>query len=184
MTTVDGLPILSLSAAIDRLREALPITGALPVPTLIPLPIPIFHPPIITTITRGGTTIGVVITPFGQPAPTAANVKLNGGTLWVEATLFGAAFSSTPGFAGIPFSAGTMNVTGSVTFSAGSIVLDAAATLSFDVTSAIAPATAPPGDPIGPDFIAGKLDPFPHAAVTLAPTGASIELTGTGSATL
>jgi hypothetical protein len=184
MTTVDGLPIVSLSAAIDRLREALPVTGALPTPTLIPLPIPIFHPPIVTTITRGGTTIGIVITPFGQPAPTAANVKLHRGTLWVEATLFGAAFSSTPGFAGIPFSAVTMNVTGSVIFSAGSIVLDAAATLSFDVTSAIAPATASPGDPIGPDFLAGKLKPFPQAAVALAPAGASIVLAGTGSATL
>jgi hypothetical protein len=182
MTPIDGLPIIRLSAAIDSLRAALPVPGTLPVRH--PIPIPIHFPPVLTTISRGATTIGIVITPFGEPAPTAATIALASGTLWVEATLFGAAFASTPGFAGIPFSAATMMVTGTVAFSAGNIVLDAAATLGFDVTSSISPVTGPSGDPIGPDFLAGKLTPFPNAAVALAPAGASIVLAGAGTATL
>src|SRR5580704_1442422 len=116
MTALDAFPIIRLSAEIDRLRAALPVTGALPTP---PIPIPIQFPPVVTTISRGGTTIGIVITPFGEPAPTAVTIPLASGTLWAEATLFGAAFASTPGFAGIPFSAATMTVTGTVAFSAG-----------------------------------------------------------------
>ena len=183
MSAIDGLPIVNLEAAIDGLRAAMRVAGAPPIPEPVLLPIPIF-PPVVTTITRGGTTIGFVVTPFDQPAPTAANVKLGSGTLWAEATLFGAAFSSTSGFAGIPFSGATMNAVGSVTFGSGSVVLDAVATLSFDVASAITPAARPPGDPIGPDFLAGKLSPFPRATVTLAPSGASVGLAGTGEATL
>jgi hypothetical protein len=148
----------------------------------IPIPIPI-RLPVITTLMRGTTTIGYVITPFGAPAPTAANVTLANGTLWFEATLLGAAFASTPGFAGIPFAGARMMVTGSVTFGGGQIVLDAAGTLSFAVASAITPATGPPGDPIGPDFLAATLTPFPHATVALAPAGATIVLSGAGAAT-
>jgi hypothetical protein len=180
MTTPNGLPIIHLSAAIDSLRATLSV----PKPTPLPIPIPIHFPPIVTTISRSGTIIGFVITPFGQPAPTAVTITLASGTLWVEATLFGSAFASTPGFAGIPFSAATMTVTGTVTFSAGSIVLDAASTLDVNVTSAISQATGPAGDPIGPDFLAGELTPFPSATVALALTGAAIVLSGVGTATL
>ena len=185
MGAIDGLSIVNLDTTIEGLRSAMGVRSApqIPKPDLLPIPIHIF-PPVVTTITRGGTTIGFVITPFSQPAPTAANVKLGSGTLWVEATLFGAAFSSTSGFAGIPFASGTMNVVGSVTFAAGSIVLSAAATLSFNVASAITPLTGPSGDPIGPDFLAAKLTPFPRAAIALAPSGASVALAGTCEATL
>ena len=40
------------------------------------------------------------------------------------------------------------------------------------------------GDPVGQDFLAAKLTPFPNATVTLAPAGASMALTGASSATL
>lgn len=185
MTTIDGRRLIDLCAEMNRLRATLPVSSALPIPIPIPHPpIPIHFNPIITTITRSGTTIGFVITPFGDPAPTSASVTLKSGILWVEATLFGAAFSSTPGFAGIPFSAATMTTTGSVTFAVNSIALDATATLSFDVTSAISPATGPTGDPIGPDFLAANLTPFPNATVAFAPAGASVVLAGSSSATL
>ena len=51
---------------------------------------------------RGTTTIGYVITPFGSPAPTAAGIALKGGTLWVQASLFGAAFASLPDLPAFP----------------------------------------------------------------------------------
>ena len=181
MRTVDATSLVDLSAQVTRLRAALP--APLPEPTLPIPPIPI-HLSIITTVMRGTTTIGYVITSFGAPAPTAANVTLASGTLWIEAALLGAAFASTAGFAGIPFASATMTVSGSVTFGGGNIVLDAAATLTFSVASAITPVTGPAGDPIGPDFLAAKLTPFTHASVALAPAGAAIVLSGTGSATL
>jgi len=181
MQTLDGRPLIELSKKLESVRAALPVP--LPGPGPFPIPIPI-KLPVITTLMRGATTIGYVITPFGAPAPTAANVTLTSGTLWIEATLLGAAFASTPGFAGIPFASATMTVTGSVTFGGGKIVLGAAATLSFSVASAITPATGPPGDPIGPDFLAAKLTPFPRATVTLAPAAVTIVLSGAGAATL
>jgi hypothetical protein len=187
MSVIDGLPIVNLSGAIESLRAAMRVAGVPPIPkpVLLPIPIPI-RPAVVTTITRGGTTIGFVITPFDQPAPTALDVKLGNGTLWVEATLFGAAFSSTPGFAGIPFSSGTMSAVGLgfVTFGAGNILVSPGETLRFNVAPAITPVAGPPGDPIGSDFLAGKLTPFPHGTVALAPSGASVALAGTGEATL
>jgi hypothetical protein len=184
MLTVDATSLVDLSAKVTSLRAALPA----PLPTSIAVPLPIppipIHLPVITTLMRGTTTIGYVITPFGAPAPTAANVTLASGTLWIEATLLGAPFASTAGFAGIPFASATMTVSGSVTFGGSEIVLDAAATLSFSVASAIKPATGPAGDPIGPDFLAAKLTPFADARITLAPAGATIVLSGTGAATL
>ncbi len=77
-----------------------------------------------------------------------------------------------------------MAITGTVAFSAGTIVLNPAATLRFDLTSSISPFTGTANDPIGPDFLAGKLKPFPTAAVALAPAGASSALAGTATATL
>jgi hypothetical protein len=117
VSVIDGFPIVNLDDAIDSLRAP-----QIPKPVLRPVPNPLpIQPAVVTTITRSGTTIGVVITPFNQPAPTAANVKLDSGTSWVEATLFGAAFSSTPGFAGVPFSGANINAAGSVTLWAGSM---------------------------------------------------------------
>ena len=131
MQTLDGGPLVDLSGKLDRLRAALPA----PAPILIPIPpIPI-RLPVVTTLMRGTTTIGYVITPFGAPVPTAAGITLGSGTLWIAATLLGAAFASTAGFAGVPFAGAKMTVTGSVTFGGGNIVLDAAATLSFAVGS-------------------------------------------------
>ena len=189
MLTVDTTSLVDLSAKLTSLRAALP--EPLPTSTAVALQIPpIPFPPIpihlraITTLMRGTTTIGYVITPFGAPEPTAANVTLASGTLWIEATLLGAPFASTAGFAGIPFATATMIVSGSVTFGGGKIVLDAAATLALSVDSAITPATGPAGDPIGPDFLTAELTPFAHAGITLAPTGATIVLSGTGAATL
>ena len=46
---------------------------------------------------RGTTTIGYVITPFGALPPTAANITLASGTLWIEASLLGAAFALNSG---------------------------------------------------------------------------------------
>src|SRR5579863_2653289 len=145
MTTTDGGPLVSLSEQVSGLLAAHPPSSVLPIgiPISIP-PIPIHFNPVITTIMWGGSAIGYVVTPFGDPAPTSASVALKSGILWVEAALFGAAFSSTPGFAGIPFSAATMTTNSSVTFGGGNIVLAAAATLSFKVTSATSPVTGPP----------------------------------------
>jgi hypothetical protein len=180
--TLDGRALVDLSGKLDLIRAALPA----PLPGLAAIRIPpiLFRQPVVTTLMRGATTVGYVITPFGAQAPTAANVTLAGGTLWVEATLLGAAFGSTPGFAGIPFTSATLTATGSVTFGGGHIVLGPTATLSFAVASATTVATGLPGDPIGPDFLAAKLTPFPRATVTLAPAGATIVLSGAASATL
>src|SRR4249919_2752257 len=108
MQTLDGRPLVDLSGKLDHLRAALPIPlsgfAAISIPVL-PIPIRL---PVITTLMRGTTTIGYVITPFGAPVPTAANITLGSGTLWIEATLLGAAFASTPGFAGIPFAGAKM----------------------------------------------------------------------------
>jgi hypothetical protein len=95
--TLDGRALVDLSGKLDLLRAALPA----PLPGLAPIRIPpiFFRHPVVTTQMRGATTVGYVITPFGAHAPTAANVTLAGGTLWVEATLLGVPFASTPGFA-------------------------------------------------------------------------------------
>jgi hypothetical protein len=180
MQTIDGRSLVDLSGKVDTLRAALPAPG--PAPILIPIPpIPI-RLPVVTTLMRGTTTLGYVITPFGAPVPSAASITLGSGTLWIAAPLLGAAFASTAGFAGIPFAGAKMTVTGAVTFGGGNIVLDAAATLSFAVSSATSPATGPAGDPIGPDFLAAKLTPFPNGTVTLAPAGATIAPVGDASA--
>src|ERR1700716_114385 len=182
MQTLDGRALVELSGKLDLLRAALP--APLPRFASVRIPHTPFRFPVVTTLMRGTTTVGYVIAPFGAHAPTAANVTLAGGTLWVEATLLGAAFASTPGFAGIPFASATLTATGSVTFGGGHILLGPAATLSFAIASATRPATGPPGDPIGADFLAAKLTPFGHATVTLAPGGATIVLAGAASATL
>jgi hypothetical protein len=184
MQTLDGRPLADLLGKLDRLRAALPtrLPGSAPI-SLPVSPIPIRFP-VITTLMRGTTTIGYVITPFGAPAPTAASITLAGGTLWIEASLLGAAFASTPGFAGIPFASAKLTVSGPVTFGGGHIVLGAAATLSLVVASATSPAAGPPGDPVGQDFLAAKLTPFPHATVTFAPAHATIALAGAANATL
>src|SRR3981081_4147801 len=182
MQTLDGRVLVEPSE-----KLALPRSESMAsLPGLAPIRIPpiFFRHPVVTTLMRGATTVGYVITPFGAHAPTAANVTLAGGTLWVEASLLGAAFASTPGFAGIPFASATLTATGSVTFGGGHILLGPAATLSFAIASATSPATGPPGDPIGADFLAAKLTPFGHATVTLAPGGATIVLAGGASATL
>ena len=182
MQTLDGRALVELSGKLDLLRAALP--APLPRFASVRIPHTPFRFPVVTTLMRGTTTVGYVIAPFGAHAPTAANVTIAGGTLWVEATLLGAAFASTPGFAGIPFASATLTATGSVTFGGGHILLGPAATLSFAIASATSPATGPPGDPIGADFLAAKLTPFGHATVTLAPGGATIVLAGAASATL
>jgi hypothetical protein len=181
MQPLDGRPLTDLSAQIDRIRATLSAQPRPPAPIDLPIPIRL---PVVTTLLRGSATLGYVITPFGAPAPTAANVRLGAGTLWVEATLFGAPFASTTGFAGIPFAGATMTVSGAVTFGGGQIVLDPATTLSFAVASATSPVAGPPGDPIGPDFSAAKMTPFPNATIALAPAGASLVLSGTASAIL
>jgi hypothetical protein len=184
MLTIAATSLTDLSTQLTNLRASLPA----PLPALkgVSLPIPPIpiHLPVITTLMRGTTVIGHVITPFGAPVPTAANVTLGSGTLWIEASLLGATFATTAGFAGIPFASASMTVSGAVTFGGGEIVLDAAATLTFSVASAISPATGPTGDPIGPDFLAAKLTPFANATITLAPAGATIVLSGAGAATI
>jgi hypothetical protein len=184
MQTVAATSLVDLSTKLTNLRATLPAPE--PALKLVPLPIPPIpiHLPVITTVMRGTTVIGYVITPFGAPVPTAANVTLASGTLWIEAALLGAAFASTAGFAGVPFASAAMTVSGTVTFGGGEIVLDTAATLTLLLASAITPATGPAGDPIGPDFLAAKLTPFTHATVALAPAAATIVLSGTGAATL
>ena len=179
MQTLDGSSLTQLQRQLAPVRATLPSKLSGPEP--IPIPI---HLPTITNILRGATTIGYVITPRGDPAPTSASVALKAGTLWIEASLLGASFSSVAGFAGMPFASATIKASGSVTFGGGNIVLDAAATLTFDVASSISPATGAAGDPVGQDFLAGKLTPFPNAAVALAPAGASIALSGSGAATI
>src|SRR5262249_30028998 len=101
MQDIDGAPLGALAAKLDQLRATRPLSGVIS-PVLPPIPVKP-HPPVVTMLMRGTTTTGYVITPFGSPAPTAVNVKLQSGTLWVEASLFGSAFSSTPGYVGVPF---------------------------------------------------------------------------------
>jgi hypothetical protein len=181
MTVIDGRALTDLVNKVDTLRAANPIPGA---PAIVHPGIPIGHVPTTTTLLRGTTTIGYIITPAGDPAPTGAGVTLTSGVLWVQASLLGAAFSTIPGFAGVPFSGATIKPTGSVTFSGVTITLDAAATLALDLTSSITPATGTAGDPMGPDFLAAKLTPFPRATVTFAPAGAAIVLAGDAAATI
>jgi hypothetical protein len=178
----DAGALTDLLSKVDALRAANPVPGA---PTIIEpvIPFPI-HLPQTTTVLRGATTVGYIVTPGGDPAPTGAGVVLKSGILWVQASLLGAAFSAVPGFAGVPFSGATIKATGSVTFSAGKITLDAAATFALDLTSSVTPATGPAGDPVGQDFLAAKLTPFPRATVTFAPEGAAIVLAGQASATI
>ena len=172
MQTIDGRSLVDLSGKGDLMRAALPAPG--PAQMLITIPPMPDRLPVVTTVRRGATTLGYVVTPFGAPVPSAASITLGSGTLWIAAPLLGAAFASTAGFAGIPFASAKMTVTGAVTFGGGNIVLDAAATLSFAVSSATSPATGPAGDPIGPDFLAARLTPFPTGTGTLAPAGATI----------
>jgi hypothetical protein len=182
MQVIDGSLLGELAAKLDQLRVTLPVSGTV---SPVPIPIPVkVHPPVVTTLMRGTATIGYVITPFGSPSPIAIGVKLQSGTLWVEAALFGSAFGSTPGYVGVPFASADMKASGSVTFGSGNIVLDAAATLTFTVTSSVSPATGSSGDPVGQDFLEGKLTPFPGAIVSLAPAAPSIAVTGASSATL
>jgi hypothetical protein len=178
----DAGALTDLLSKVDALRAANPVPGA---PTIIEpiIPFPI-HLPQTTTVLRGATTVGYIVTPGGDPAPTGAGVVLKSGILWVQASLLGAAFSAVPGFAGVPFSGATIKATGSVTFSAGKITLDAAATFALDLTSSVTPATGPAGDPVGQDFLAAKLTPFPRATVTFDPEGADIVLAGQASATI
>src|ERR1700722_17868095 len=143
MTVINGKALTDLVNKVDTLRAANPIPGA---PAIVHPSIPISHVPTTTTLLRGTTTIGYIITPAGDPAPTGASVTLTSGVLWVEASLLGAAFSAIPGFAGVPFSGATIKPTGSVTFSGATITLDAAATLALDLTSSITPATGTAGD--------------------------------------
>jgi hypothetical protein len=181
VTVIDGKALTDLVNKVDTLRAANPIPGA---PTFVHPSIPIGHVPTTTTLLRGTRTIGYIITPAGDPVPTGASVTLTSGVLWIQASLLGAAFSAIPGYAGVPFSGATIKPTGSVTFSGGRIMLDAAATLALDLTSSITPATGTAGDPIGPDFLAAKLTPFPRATVTFAPAGAAIVLAGNAAATI
>src|SRR5258708_21151764 len=116
MRTVDATSLVDLSAQVTRLRAALP--APLPAPTAVTLPLPPIpiHLSIITTVMRGTTTIGYVITSFAAPAPTAANVTLAIGTLWIEAAPLGAPFALTAGFAGRPSPTPRMTDSRSVTF--------------------------------------------------------------------
>ncbi len=181
MQTLDSRPLTDLSTQLESIRAKLP--SPVPIPGPIPIPLP-FKLPVITTLLQGTTTIGYVITPAGDPVPTAVGVALTSGILWFEASLLGSGFTSVSGFAGIPFASAAMTATGSVVFSSGKITLGSGASLSFAVTSATTPATGPAGDPIGPDFLAANLTPFQKATITLTPATASIVLSGTGSATL
>ena len=163
MTTIDGSPLTDLVNKVDTLRAANPIPGVADIAhPIIPIHLPV-ELPATTTLLRGTTAIGYINTPAGAPAPTGASVTLTSGTLWIQASLLGAAFSSVSGFAGVPFSGATLKAIGSVTFSAGNITLDTAATLALDLTSSVTPATGAAGDPVGPDFLAAKLTPFPRA---------------------
>ncbi len=172
MTTIDGTALINLQKKVDALRAA---AGA----PIHPLPLRT-----ITTLLRGSTVIGYIITPFGSPAPTSATIALKRGTLWIQATLLGTAFSAIPGFAGVPFSSAKLKTTGTVTFSGGNVTLAAAAMLEMDLASFETPVTGPAGDPIGPDFLAAKLNPFPTANIVFAPAGVTIGLVGAGSMTV
>jgi hypothetical protein len=124
MTTVDGSALTDLLTKVDALRAANPIPNAPEIAKpIIPIHLPV-ELPVTTSLLRGTTTIGYIITPPGAPTPTGSGVTLTSGTLWIQASLLGAAFSAIPGFAGVPVSAGTIKATGSVTFSGGKITLD------------------------------------------------------------
>jgi len=184
MTTIDGSSLTDLVNKVDTLRAANPIPGVAEIAhPIIPIHLPV-ELPATTTLLRGTTTIGYINTPAGAPAPTGASVTLTSGTLWIQASLLGAAFSSVTGFAGVPFSGATIKTTGSVTFSGGNITLDTAATLALELTSSVTPTTGAAGDPVGPDFLAAKLTPFPRAAVTFAPAGATIFPAGNAAVTI
>ena len=183
MQTLDSSPLKSLSQQVDLVRSSLTVSPVLTTPISGPIHLPTLLP-VTTTILRGATTIGYVITPGGDPAPTSASVALTGGTLWFEATLLGTAFASVTGLVGIPFSSASLKVTGSVTFGSATITLDAAATLAITVASAATQTTGPAGDPVGADFLSAKLTPFSGAIITFAPAAASIVLTGSAAATI
>jgi len=179
----DGHPISTLA---ERLT---PAPGVLPGLTeleklLRPAPIPIHFEPVTTPLVRAGATFGYVITPALEPAPTAVNVLLRDGTLWFDPALLGAPLAGASGWAGVPFADARLSASGNVQFTGGEVVLDAAATLGLELSSAVHPATGVPGDPIGRDFLAATLTPFPRANVEFAPGGASIELVGEGLATV
>jgi hypothetical protein len=177
MQILDGSQLFTLSGQLSSLRGTVPIGVS---PAGLPAS---GGAEVTTTLLRGTTTIGYVFTASGATAPASANATLGNGTLWLEAALLGSAFTSTPGFVGIPFVGATMQVSGSVTCSAGKIVLDAAATLTFNVTSPAVQSATPSG-PLGGDFTAANLVPFPRALVNFLPASATITLQGAASETL
>lgn len=186
MLLLDAKPITDLASLMSGVQTTVPVLTTLD-PIFHPIPFPIPTPirlPVQTTVLRAGKPIGYIVTPGADPAPTALGVALKSGTLWLAPSDFGAAFASTPGWVGIPFASATLTASGTVTFPSGQIALDAAATLTLAVTSAIGTTTGPAGDPIGVDFLVAKLVPFPQATIALAPAGATIALGGSASATL
>ena len=105
MTTIDGSPLTDLVNKVDTLRAANEILGVADIAhPIIAIHLPV-ELPATTTLLRGTTAIGYINTPAGAPAPTGASVTLTSGTLWIQASLLGAAFSSVSGLAGVPFQA-------------------------------------------------------------------------------
>jgi hypothetical protein len=184
MNLVDAKPISDLASAVSGMNATIPVLTTLQ-QIFHPLPIPIpSKPPVQTTLVRGSTTIGYIVTPGLDPAPTAIGVALKAGTLWLAPSQFGTAFASATGWVGIPFASAGLAASGSVTFGSGEITLAATATLTFAITSSVQTTSGPAGDPIGADFLNAKLVPFPQATIALAPAGATIALGGAASATL
>ncbi|MBV8067192.1 MAG: hypothetical protein JO113_04380, partial [Candidatus Eremiobacteraeota bacterium] len=184
MSALDSKPIGDLASAVTGLKATIPPLTTLE-SLLHPGPIPIpAKPPVQTTVLRAGKTIGYIVTPGGDPAPTGLSVALSAGTLWLAPAQLGSSFASSTGWVGIPFASARLTASGTVTFSGGQIAIDAAATLTIAVTSAVETTTGPAGDPIGVDFLNAKLTPFPQGTIALAPTAATIEVGGAASATI
>ena len=91
MQIVDGSSLLNLATQVSTLTTSLQATPTLPILTPLPILIPFpIHLPVTTTLVRGTTTIGYVITSGGSAAPTSASVTMGSGVLWLQASLFGA----------------------------------------------------------------------------------------------
>jgi len=182
MNLVDAKPITDLASSVTGIKATIPVLTTLE-KIFYPLPIPIpVKPPVQTALLRGGTTIGYIVTPGGDPAPTALGVTLENGVLWLAPSQFGTSFTSATGWVGIPFASATLTAAGTTTFASAQITIDPTATLTLQVTSTVVPAIAPAGDTIGVDFNNAKLTPFAQATIALAPAGTTIVLLGSASA--
>ena len=109
MQPIEGVaaqPISDLVSQLGTLPTTLSVLSSLE-GALKHIPIPIRFIPVTTPLIRGATTFGYIVTAGGQPAPTAATIKLGSGTLWFNASLLGAPFASNTGLVGVPFASAT-----------------------------------------------------------------------------